>query len=31
VKRWWDIDCSFSDPIDRWQYKMRNLRRKIKG
>jgi hypothetical protein len=17
VKRWWDIDCSFSDPIDR--------------
>jgi hypothetical protein len=31
VKRWWDIHCLFSDPIDRWQHKIRNLRRKIKG
>jgi hypothetical protein len=31
VKRWWDIDCPFSNPIDWWQYKMRNFRKKIKG
>jgi hypothetical protein len=30
VKRCWNIDCPHSKPIDRWQFKMRNLRKKIK-
>jgi hypothetical protein len=31
VRRCWDIECPHSDPIDRWQFNMRNLRKKIKG
>jgi hypothetical protein len=31
VKESWDNECLLLDPVDRWQFKMRNLRRKIKG
>jgi hypothetical protein len=27
----WNSDCPLFDPVDRWQYNMRNLRRKIRG
>jgi hypothetical protein len=27
----WDNNCPHSDPIDRWQFKMRNLMKKTKG
>jgi hypothetical protein len=31
VKRAWDLECPNSDPVQIWQCKIRNLRRKIKG
>ena len=31
VKKAWETPCSYSDPIDVWQFKLRLLRRKIKG
>jgi hypothetical protein len=31
VKNTWNADCSMEDPIDRWQFKIRSLRRKLKG
>ena len=31
VKKVWETPCSLSDPIDVWQFKLRLLRKKIKG
>jgi hypothetical protein len=31
VKKAWDIKCHEADPVQIWQWKIRNLRRKIKG
>jgi hypothetical protein len=31
VKQCWGVECHLVNPIDRWQFKMRNLRNKIKG
>jgi hypothetical protein len=31
VKQCWGVECRLVNPIDRWQFKMRNLRKKIKG
>jgi hypothetical protein len=30
VQNAWDIECSMSDPVSIWQFKIRNLRRKVK-
>jgi hypothetical protein len=30
VKKTWDSECSLTHPVDRWQFKMRNLSKKIK-
>jgi hypothetical protein len=31
VKECWSVECHEIDPVDRWQIKMRRLRKKIKG
>jgi hypothetical protein len=31
VKQCWSVDYHLVNPIDRWQFKMRNLRKNIKG
>jgi hypothetical protein len=31
VQKAWDIECSVSDPVSILQFKIRNLRRKVKG
>jgi hypothetical protein len=31
VKESWNKNCSLLDPMGRWQFKMRNLRKRIKG
>jgi hypothetical protein len=31
VKQCWGVECHLVNPIDRWEFKMRNLRKKIKG
>jgi hypothetical protein len=31
VRKIWDIEYPMSDPMDRWQYKIRALRKNIKG
>ena len=31
VKKVWETPCAYSDPIDVWQFKLKNLRRKLKG
>jgi hypothetical protein len=31
VKKASDIECSNSEPMDRWQFKIRTLRKKVKG
>jgi hypothetical protein len=31
MKRIWQTDCPHSDPMDVWQYKVRMLRKKVKG
>jgi hypothetical protein len=30
VKDSWNSECSLVDPVDRWQFKMRNLRKKLR-
>ena len=27
----WNTDCAFTDPMDIWQFKIRLLRKKVKG
>ena len=31
VEKSWNSPCSLSDPLEVWQFKMKNLRRKLKG
>jgi hypothetical protein len=31
VRGVWDIDCPYSEPMEIWQFKIRTLRRKLKG
>jgi hypothetical protein len=31
VQKAWDVDCPEANPVSVWQYKIRNLRRKVKG
>jgi hypothetical protein len=31
VRKIWDTEYPMSDPMDRWQYKIRALRKNIKG
>jgi hypothetical protein len=31
VKKAWSLDCHMNNPVDIWQCKIRNLRKKIKG
>jgi hypothetical protein len=31
VQKSWDTECPFSDPVDVWQFKIRALRKKVKG
>lgn len=31
VKKVWDTPCAFSNPMDIWQFKVRLLRKKVKG
>lgn len=31
VAKIWNSDCPYKEPIDRWQFKIRLLRKKIKG
>jgi hypothetical protein len=31
VQKAWDIECPLPDPVSIWQFKIRNLRRKVKG
>jgi hypothetical protein len=31
VKKVWDTECPYSEPVEVWQFKMRSLRKKVKG
>ena len=31
VKKCWESPCHHTDPLERWQFKLRSLRRKLKG
>jgi hypothetical protein len=31
IKGTWSRECALTDPVDRWSFKMRGLRKKIRG